>query len=110
MFGELPTVGVVLQTADQPSEFVVWALQAYELVGAVLGVVIAYLAYRGYRRNDSRPMLFVALGFALALGLPLVLSLLYLVLPVSGIEVEIQVVIQTVEIIGLLCIVYGLRL
>ncbi|MDT3437324.1 hypothetical protein KZ498_21030 [Haloarcula sp. 1CSR25-25] len=84
-------------------------LLAYELVGATLGVFIAYLAYRGYRRNQSRPMLFVSLGFALALGVPLVLTLVYLALPVSGGRVAVQVVTQTFEIAGLVCIIYGLR-
>lgn len=70
---------------------------------------IAYLAYREYRRNDSRPMLFVSLGFVLALGLPFVITLLSLVLPITGWQVALQVIIQTIEIAGLLCIVYGLR-
>ena len=36
-----------------------------KLVTMVLGFLIAYQAYRGYRRNDSRPMLYVAIGFVL---------------------------------------------
>lgn len=108
-----PLVGVAsvaLQANDSLSSTVAVALQAYELVGAALGVIIAYLAYRGYRRNGSRPMLFVASGFALALGVPLVLSLLYFASPLGGSEVALQVLVQTVEIAGLLCIIYGLRL
>jgi uncharacterized membrane protein (DUF441 family) len=107
MVGPLPAVP--LQSGG-PSGLLLLALQGYELVGAVLGVVIAYLAYRGYRRNDSRPMLFVSLGFALALGVPLVLTVAYLALPVRGLRVAMQLVTQTVEIAGLLCIIYGLRL
>lgn len=98
------------QVAGRPTETVTVLLQAYELVGAALGIIIAYLAYRGYRRNESRPMLFVSLGFALALGVPLVLTLLYFALPVSGGEVALQFVVQTIEIVGLSSIVYGLRL
>jgi hypothetical protein len=100
----------VLQATGRPSDAVALALQAYDLVGAVLGVFIAYLAYRGYRRNDSRPMLFVAVGFVLVLGLPLVVTVLYLALPLPGWRVPLQVVIQTSEIAGLLCIIHGLRL
>lgn len=107
MVGPLPALP--LQASD-PSGPLLLALQVYELVGAVLGVVIAGLAYRGYRRNDSRPMLFVSLGFALALGIPLVLTVVYLALPVDGWQVAVQLVTQTVEIAGLLCIIYGLRL
>lgn len=112
MPGLLPFVATLLrplQAGGQPSGLVETGLVAYELVGAVLGVVIASLAYRGYRRNDSRPMLFVAIGFALALGVPLVLTLVYLALPIAGGQVLVQVVTQTVENAGLLCIIYGLR-
>ena len=38
-------------------------LVAGKLVTMTLGFVIAYQAYRGYRRNDSAPMLYVAVGF-----------------------------------------------
>jgi hypothetical protein len=99
---------LLLQAGGGPSGEVALALQAYELVGAAIGVFIAYLAYRGYRRNDSRPMLFVSLGFILALGLPLAITLVYYALPLTGGQVALQVVIQTIEIVGLLCIVYGL--
>lgn len=92
-----------------PSPTVQAALQLYEFLGAVLGLVIAYLAYRGYRRNDSRAMLFVSLGFVLALGVPLVLSVTYLALPITGGRVIVQVLNQTSELVGLLSIIYGLR-
>jgi uncharacterized membrane protein (DUF441 family) len=84
-------------------------LQAYEMVGAALGLFIAYLAYRGYRRNDSRPMLYLAVGFGVILGLPIPVVALSLLFPsIPGPVV--QAFIQTVEIGGLLCIVYALRM
>lgn len=101
---------VVLQAGGQPSGTIQTGLLAYELIGAALGVVIAYIAYRGYQRNQSRPMLFVSLGFALALGVPLVFTLAYLALPVTGGRVVVQFLSQTFEVVGLLCIIYGLRL
>lgn len=100
----------LLQAGGTPSEAVSTALLGYELVGAVLGVFIAYLAYQGYRRNDSRPMLFVSLGFVLALGVPLLVAVLFLVLPIPVDQVFLQVLTQTFEILGLLSIIYGLRL
>jgi hypothetical protein len=109
MFGSITAV-VLQQGPAGSSGTIALALQAYELVGAALGVFIAYLAYRGYRRNDSRPMLFVSLGFTLVLVVPLALTLVYLALPVSGGRVALQVVVQTLEIAGLLSIIYGLRL
>ncbi|MFD1687534.1 DUF7521 family protein [Halobellus litoreus] len=84
-------------------------LQAYEMVGVVLGLFIAYLAFRGYQRNDSRPMLFIALGFSILLGLPAVVFLISLVLP-SVSEPTVQILTQTLEIIGLILIIYALRM
>lgn len=99
----------LLQSSSQLSDTVQTGLLAYELLGAALGVFIAYLAYRGYRRNQSRPMLFVSLGFVLALGIPLALTVVYVVLPFPGGQVAVQVLSQTFEVAGLLCIIYGLR-
>lgn len=109
MVEAIPRPAVILQAGGQPTGTVQAGLLAYELVGAGLGVVIASLAYRGYRRNRSRPMLFVSLGFALALGAPLLLTVAYVALPVAGGRVAVQVITQTFEVVGLSCIIYGLR-
>ena len=84
-------------------------LQAYEMVGAALGLFIAYLAYRGYRRNASRPMLYLAIGFGIILGLPIPVVALSLLFP-SIPDPVVQGFVQTLEIGGLLCIVYALRM
>jgi TRAP-type C4-dicarboxylate transport system permease small subunit len=98
-----------LQVGGTPSGTIQAGLLAYELLGAALGVIIAYIAYRGYQRNQSRPMLFISLGFSLALGVPLVATLVYLALPVTSGGVVVQFLTQTFEVAGLLCIIYGLR-
>lgn len=36
-----------------------------KFVTMVLGFLIAYQAYRGYRRNNRQPMLFMAIGFSI---------------------------------------------
>ncbi len=36
-----------------------------KIIALLLGAYIVYLAYRGYRRNASKPLLYVALGFGL---------------------------------------------
>jgi hypothetical protein len=99
---------VVLQAGNRfDSAVQVW-LTGYEFVGALLGLFIAYQAYRGYRRNESRPMLFIALGFVLVVGLPVLLTVPFLL--VSAIpQAAYQFTIQTSEIAGLVCIVYALR-
>lgn len=42
----------------------------------VLGLYISYQAYRGYRRNRSRPMLYLAIGIVLLTFVPAVFSTL----------------------------------
>jgi hypothetical protein len=42
---------------------------ALEVLVTVVGLFVAYQAYRGYRRNDSRPMLFLAAGIGLMMCL-----------------------------------------
>lgn len=102
--GSLP----VLQAADRfDSAAQVW-LTGYEMVGAVLGLFVAYQAYRGYRRNDSRPMLFVSLGFIFVVGVPVLLTVPFLLVPAIP-QPAYQFTIQTSEIAGLVCIIYALR-
>lgn len=42
----------------------------FPTVIAVAGVFVAYQAYRGYQRNQSRPMLYLALGIVLLTAVP----------------------------------------
>jgi len=81
--------------------------QASESVTIILGLAISYIAYRGYRRNGSRPMLFVAVGFVLITGIPGIASVvLYLLL-----DIPIPIVnslVQVSEVIGMVSILYGL--
>lgn len=84
-------------------------LQAYELVGALVGLFIAYIAFQGYRRNDSRPMLYMAVGFGIIVGLPLPLVVVSLFTGAVS-RGAAQAVIQTLELVGLACILYALRM
>jgi hypothetical protein len=101
-------LGTLLQTDPGSWSAARTAVQVGELLGAVLGLFIAYQAYRGYRRNDSKPMLFIAAGFTLILGAPIPLFAAHLLFSV-GSQVYVQGVIQAVELVGLACIVYALR-
>lgn len=57
-----------------------WFATIAKVVALVLGAFIVYLAYRGYRRNRSRPLLYVALGFALITTGTIAEGLLYVIL------------------------------
>lgn len=61
----------VLQIADSPQV----ATLARALT-ATVGFFVAYQAYRGYRRNDSRPMLYLGVGICLVTTVSFVVSTL----------------------------------
>ena len=91
-----------------PSAWLTTFVQATDVLSAVIGLFIAYQAYRGYRRNDSRPMLVLAVGFALALAVPFLLLLVYAAAPVS--ETAVAVLSQCSQLSGLFAILYALRM
>lgn len=91
-------------------------LLAVTLGAMILGLFIVFQAYRGYRRNQSRRMLFLALGLALLTVAPFVLSL---VVTFAGQRLGFGPIVYTywlpiasriVEICGLGCILYSLQI
>ncbi|MEF8779147.1 MAG: hypothetical protein V5A46_00540 [Haloferacaceae archaeon] len=76
---------------------------------AAIGISIAVIAYRGYRRNRSRPMLVIAIGFLLVLGLPFLLFLLDVFTP-AGVTFAIVLASEASQLLGLLAILYALRM
>lgn len=103
---EIADAPLQLWDPGEPADWLVTFVQATDLLSALLGLFVAYLAYRGYRRNDSRPMLFVAAGFALALGVPFGLLLVAGLLPVP--QAPLAVATQLSQLLGLASICYGL--
>jgi hypothetical protein len=73
-----------------------------QVLGIVVGAVVVYQAVRGYRRNDSRAMLFLGLGL-LALG-PVHFALEL----VPGGLVLVALAIELLDILGLLLLLYSL--
>lgn len=101
----MTTIELLLQTIDLET---LSRVRTYsELISVALGLTISYLAYLGYRRNESRPMLFIALGFVLILGVPGIA----LVILGFGLDVPVPIVNgvgQLSELGGLVAILYGL--
>ncbi|ELY99861.1 hypothetical protein C482_10267 [Natrialba chahannaoensis JCM 10990] len=58
---------------DEATMFELFTVVSLFLV-ALFGTVIAYQAYRGYRRNDARSMLYLAVGLLLLTLFPFVLN------------------------------------
>jgi hypothetical protein len=80
-----------------------------QLFISLLGLAIAYVAYTGYRRYDSKPMLYFCLGFFMLFGPPAAVGLLAGVLE-TGDEVVATLVTQLSEIAGLVLVFVALRI
>ena len=92
---------------DTIADWVIVFQTSTEILSAVLGIVIAYLAYRGYQRNGSRPMLFIAIGFVLVLAIPFLLFVLFGLFP--GLPpTPMIIVMQTAQVAGLASILYAI--
>lgn len=99
---ELPEIG--------PEDLPEWALYVFgaaEVLTALLGIAIAYIAYRGYRRNQSRPMLYLAIGFVLVLGIPFVMFIFQTFIPIIPALVFVGAM-QLSQVAGLVVILYAL--
>ena len=89
-------------------------LLAVTLLGLVLGLAIVFQAYRGYRRNASRPMLWLAVGLVLLTVVPFLLSLVVAsVGPRLGFgptvyAYHVPILGRLVEVAGLVSVLYSL--
>jgi hypothetical protein len=102
---------VPLQVSLDLPEWVQLTSQGINVVAALVGLLIAYQAYRGYRRNDSRPMFFIALGFTLTVGLPFVMAVPTLLLSAYPPAATALVLLSDIStVVGLGCILYALRM
>lgn len=111
MIGPLPIRPLAVQLGpDDLSLPTLVALVGLEVLSVLLGLAIAYTAYRGYRRNDSRPMLYIAAGFLLVLGVPAALSAVVLGVGIPEVQLAVGLLTQVSEVGGLLAILYALRM
>lgn len=79
------------------------------LISTFLGLLIGYIALRGYWRSRKRPMLFIAIGFFLVFWTPVLLLAGPVLAPVIG-QFLYGIVGEISRILGLICILYGLRI
>jgi len=83
-----------------------WFTTAAKIIALVLGAFIVYLAYRGFRRNRSRPLFYVAVGFALITGGTLVEGLLYVIIQA---ELLAALAVGTlITVLGFVAIIYSI--
>jgi hypothetical protein len=82
-----------------------WFVTVIKLFALVLGTFIVYLAYKGYLRNASKPLLYVALGFALITAATMVEGILYVIVQSDLIVALLASTLVTV--IGFIAIIYS---
>jgi uncharacterized membrane protein (DUF441 family) len=83
-----------------------WTASIMRLIALFLGAFIVYLAYRGYRRNASKPLLYVALGFAFITAGTLFEGLIFVIL---GSDILAAIAIEGVlTIMGFVAIIYSI--
>ena len=84
----------------------IWLARATKAIALLLGAFIVYLAYKGYKRNNSKPMEFVALGFSLITAGTVLEGLFYEIL---GQELLAAIAVGTgVTVVGFLTIIYSI--
>lgn len=76
----------------------------------LLGTAITVIAFQGYRRNRSQPMLYIAIGFGLIILVQAVSGLLLFVVPIDVGQFTLEILIQLSQVLGLLSILYALRM
>lgn len=83
-----------------------WFATVTKVIALVLGAFIVYLAYMGYRRNASKPLLYAGLGFALITAGTVTEGILYVLL---GAELLTATATGTiVTIVGFITIIYSI--
>lgn len=74
---------------------------------AIAGLFVASLAFRGYRRNASRPMLYLALGIVFLTTIPVCVDYT-LQWITTATEAEILLAITVSHLAGVIAILYAL--
>ncbi|WP_255516802.1 hypothetical protein, partial [Haloferax sp. KTX1] len=86
------------------------------LLAVTMGLFIAYQAYQGYRRNERRQMLFIAVGLALITVISPIISL---AISAVALQFRLELIVytfysplvsNTIKIIGIGFIIYSLSL
>lgn len=78
-----------------------------KLITMILGFLIAYQAFRGYRSHDSKPMLYVGIGFLFISIGSVIEGILF---EIVGLEIFLAGTIQTLIVaVGMLVILYSLH-
>ena len=95
--------------ADLTSLF--WFATVTKVIALALGAFIVYLAYMGYRRNASKPLLYAGMGFALITAGTITEGILYVVMGQISSVTDLLTATATgtvVTILGFTAIIYSI--
>ncbi|ELY43072.1 MULTISPECIES: DUF7521 family protein [Natronorubrum] len=95
----IPTIDPSIEAIVQGSLFIILT---------ILGLAIIYLAFQGYRRNQSRPMLFLALGFAAIIVPELAMTVVTRLVEIS--QFWIVTTYQVTNVFAFCCILYAITM
>lgn len=98
--------GILLQLSDAFTS-AGGLIFAFAAVTAVAGLFVAYQAFRGYRRNGSRPMLYLAVGIVLLTAVPVGVNSALTALTAAT-DAEIVLAVTAAHLAGVLSILYSL--
>lgn len=89
------------------------AIVAVAALSTALGLYIGYQAYRGFRRNDSRPMQLLSVGLILLTAVTYTTAFVATLLLRRGflplaLEQPVTLVTRVFQLVGLLLIAYSL--
>ncbi|MFP8954026.1 hypothetical protein ACLI4Z_13820 [Natrialbaceae archaeon A-arb3/5] len=91
---------------DEATMFELLTVVSLFLVAAI-GTLIAYQAYRGYRRNDAQSMAYLAVGLLLLTAFPFLINVG--INTFTGADRIVTVFVENVSrLVGLLAIMYSL--
>ncbi|MGA8905351.1 MAG: hypothetical protein WB661_10130 [Candidatus Bathyarchaeia archaeon] len=89
---------------------VFWIASIVKVIALFLGAFIVYLAYKGYRRNASKPLLYVALGFGLITAGTFLEGLMFVMLGSDILEaVATGTVLTAVGFVAIIYSVYAVK-
>lgn len=90
-----------------------FAVVVVAFVSTILGLLIGYQAYRGFRRNDSPRMRYISMGLILLTAIPYTVSftgtlLIRVDLIAAAARAPIGLVARLIQLGGLVCLTYAL--
>lgn len=90
-----------------------WVLLGLSLVATLLGLVVGYQAYRGFRRHDSASMRQLSVGLLLLTAISYTLAFVGTLLLRAGyldasLEDPLTLVVRVLQVAGLALITYSL--